>query len=177
MAGHAARRHRRFSAAARRASAADRLPDYPGLALPCPARTPKRWRPLSPHPLENQFGAIPGVSQMTSSSTLGTTQITVQFDLDRNIDAAAQDIQSAIDATGVKLPHDLPAPFDLQESEPRRFGDPHPRDSLRRVAHAPRWTTSRRTRSPSRSRASPGISQVSLDKASRNPLCASGGPS
>src|SRR3954452_18051874 len=46
-------------------------------------------------PLEYQIAAIPGVSQLTTSSVLGTTQITVQFDLGRDIDAAAQDVQSA----------------------------------------------------------------------------------
>src|SRR5476651_63534 len=61
-------------------------------------------------PLENQFAQIPGVAQMTSTSILGSTQITVQFDLDRNIDAAAQDIQSAINAAGGFLPKNLPSP-------------------------------------------------------------------
>src|SRR6476660_10486531 len=49
-------------------------------------------------PLERQFAQIPGVTQMTSSSTLGNSAITVQFDLNRNIDGAAQDIQTAINA-------------------------------------------------------------------------------
>src|SRR3954454_21012502 len=55
-------------------------------------------------PLERQFAQIPGVSQMTSTSALGTSTITVQFDLDRNIDAAAQDVQAAINAAGGQLP-------------------------------------------------------------------------
>ena len=46
-------------------------------------------------PLERQFAQIPGVTQLTSTSTLGSTQISVQFDLSRNIDAAAQDVQAA----------------------------------------------------------------------------------
>ena len=61
-------------------------------------------------PLETQFAQISGVSQMTSTSVLGSSQITLQFDLDRNIDAAAQDVQSAIDAAGGQLPKNLPAP-------------------------------------------------------------------
>ena len=69
-------------------------------------------------PLEYQFAAIPGVSQMTSTSVLGKTQITVQFDLDRNIDAAAQDIQSAIDAAGGQLPKNLPAPPSYKKVNP-----------------------------------------------------------
>ena len=51
-------------------------------------------------PLERQIGQIPGVTQMTSMSTLGATTIVVQFDLNRNIDAAALDVQSAITAAG-----------------------------------------------------------------------------
>jgi len=49
-------------------------------------------------PLEKQFAAIPGLAQMTSTSGLGTTSITLQFDLDRNIDGAAGDVQTAINA-------------------------------------------------------------------------------
>src|SRR4029079_18057537 len=61
-------------------------------------------------PLERQFAQIPGVSQTTSSSGLGTTTVVVQFDLDRNIDAAANDIQAAINAASGQLPPQLPAP-------------------------------------------------------------------
>ena len=61
-------------------------------------------------PLENQFAQIPGVAQMTSTSVLNSTQITIQFDLDRNIDAASQDVQSAINAASAFLPKNLPSP-------------------------------------------------------------------
>jgi hydrophobe/amphiphile efflux-1 (HAE1) family protein len=69
-------------------------------------------------PLEQQFSDIPGVSQMTSTSQLGSTQVTVQFDLDRNIDAAAQDIQAAIDAAAGQLPKDLPSPPSYRKVNP-----------------------------------------------------------
>ena len=69
-------------------------------------------------PLETQFAQIAGLSQMTSTSVLGTSQITLQFDLDRNIDAAAQDIQSAIDAAGGQLPKNLPAPPTYRKVNP-----------------------------------------------------------
>src|SRR6185369_8088586 len=59
-------------------------------------------------PLERQFGRIAGVTEMTSTSALGTTAITLQFDLSRNIDAAARDVQAAINAAGGQLPTDLP---------------------------------------------------------------------
>src|ERR1700748_543483 len=58
-------------------------------------------------PLERQFGQIAGVSQMSSVSSLGSTVITLQFDLNRNIDAAAQDVQAAITAAGPTLPKNL----------------------------------------------------------------------
>jgi len=61
-------------------------------------------------PLERQFAQIPGVAQVTSTSGLANTSVVVQFDLDRNIDGAANDIQAAINAASGQLPRDLPAP-------------------------------------------------------------------
>jgi multidrug efflux pump subunit AcrB len=61
-------------------------------------------------PLERQFALIPGVTQMTSSSGLGLATIVIQFDLNRNIDGAAQDVQTAINAAGAVLPKNLPTP-------------------------------------------------------------------
>ena len=60
-------------------------------------------------PLERQFGRISGVNQMTSSSQLGSTGIALQFDLNRNIDAAARDVQAAINAARSQLPSNLPS--------------------------------------------------------------------
>jgi multidrug efflux pump len=60
-------------------------------------------------PLERQFGHIAGVTEMTSASSLGTTGITIQFDLSRNIDAAARDVEAAINAARTYLPTNLPA--------------------------------------------------------------------
>jgi len=59
-------------------------------------------------PLERQFGRIAGVTEMTSTSSLGSTNITIQFDLSRNIDAAARDVQAAINAARGQLPANLP---------------------------------------------------------------------
>src|SRR6266481_4168184 len=59
-------------------------------------------------PLERQFGRIAGITEMTSSSNLGSTNITLQFDLGRNIDAAARDVQAAINAARGQLPANLP---------------------------------------------------------------------
>ena len=72
-------------------------------------------------PLEQQFQQIPGLSQMTSTSTLGRTGITLQFDLTRNIDAAAQDVQAAINAAGGYLPKDLPSPPTFHKVNPAQF--------------------------------------------------------
>ncbi|MGA7129354.1 MAG: efflux RND transporter permease subunit [Chthoniobacterales bacterium] len=60
-------------------------------------------------PLERQFGHIAGVTEMTSASSLGTTSITIQFDLSRNIDGAARDVQAAINAARTYLPANLPS--------------------------------------------------------------------
>src|ERR1700744_2948946 len=69
-------------------------------------------------PLEYQFAQIPGIAQMTSTSVLGSTQITVQFNLERNIDAAGQDIQSAINAASGFLPKTLPTPPTYRKINP-----------------------------------------------------------
>jgi multidrug efflux pump len=61
-------------------------------------------------PLERQFGQVPGLSQMTSSSSLGSSIITLQFNLDQNIDIAEQEVQAAINSAGTYLPADLPNP-------------------------------------------------------------------
>ena len=69
-------------------------------------------------PLEQQFAAITGLDQMTSTSGLGSTSITLQFDLDRDIDGAAQDVQTAINAAGGLLPKDLPNPPTYKKVNP-----------------------------------------------------------
>jgi HAE1 family hydrophobic/amphiphilic exporter-1 len=69
-------------------------------------------------PLERQFAQIPGVTQTTSSSGLANTTVVVQFDLDRNIDAAANDIQAAINAASGQLPRNLPAPPTYRKVNP-----------------------------------------------------------
>jgi len=61
-------------------------------------------------PLERQFGEVPGLSQMTSTSSFGSSVITLQFNLDQNIDVAEQEVQASINASGTYLPRDLPNP-------------------------------------------------------------------
>ena len=60
-------------------------------------------------PLEVQFSAIPGMTQMTSSSALGSTSLILQFTLDKNIDTAAQEVQAAINTASSRLPQDMPS--------------------------------------------------------------------
>ncbi len=86
--------------------------DFPTILVNAqlPGASPETMASSVATPLEYQFSEIPGVSQLTSTSVLGTSQITIQFELGRNIDAAAQDVQSAIDAAGGQLPKNLPAP-------------------------------------------------------------------
>jgi len=69
-------------------------------------------------PLERQFGQMPSLSQMTSVSSFGYSQITLQFDLDRSIDAAQQDVQAAINAASSLLPSQLPTPPTYSKSNP-----------------------------------------------------------
>ncbi len=84
--------------------------DFPTIQVSAslPGADPQTMASSVTTPLERQFSQIPGVSQMLSSSSLGGTNIILQFDLDRNIDAAAQDVQTAINAASGQLPKDLP---------------------------------------------------------------------
>src|SRR6201998_3472545 len=72
-----------------------------------PGASPETMASSIATPLERQFGRIAAVTEMTSSSSLGATSITLQFDLDRDIDAAARDVQAAINAARGNLPTDL----------------------------------------------------------------------
>ena len=84
--------------------------DFPALSVNAalPGASPETMASAVATPLERQFGRIAGLNEMTSSSTLGTTSITLQFDLSRNIDAAARDVQAGINAARGQLPANLP---------------------------------------------------------------------
>jgi multidrug efflux pump len=86
--------------------------DFPTIQVTTqlPGASPDTTAALVTAPLERQFGQIPSLSVMTSSSSFGISQITLQFDLNREIDAAAQDVQAAINAAGSALPRNLPYP-------------------------------------------------------------------
>jgi multidrug efflux pump len=86
--------------------------DFPTIQVTTqlPGASPDTIAALVTAPLERQFGQIPALQSMTSSSSFGISQVTLQFDLSRDIDAAAQDVQSAINAAASTLPRTLPYP-------------------------------------------------------------------
>ncbi len=94
--------------------------DFPTIQVTAqlPGASPDVMASAVATPLEKQLGIIPDVTQMTSASMLGSTQITIQFDLNRNIDAAAQDVQSAINAAAGLLPKNLPNPPTYRKVNP-----------------------------------------------------------
>jgi hydrophobe/amphiphile efflux-1 (HAE1) family protein len=94
--------------------------DFPTISVTAnyPGASPETMASTVAQPLERQFSQISGVSQMTSVSVLGTSNVVVQFDLDRNIDAAAQDILAAINAASGQLPKTLPSPPTFRKVNP-----------------------------------------------------------
>ena len=86
--------------------------DYPTIQVMTfyPGANPDVMASSVTAPLERQFGQVPGLTQMTSTSSLGSSIITLQFALDQNIDIEEQQVQAAINASGTYLPKDLPNP-------------------------------------------------------------------
>jgi len=94
--------------------------DFPtiGVGASLPGASPETMASAVATPLERQFGRIAGVTQMTSSSGLGNTGITLQFDLNRDINAAARDVEAAINAARSQLPADLPSQPTYRKANP-----------------------------------------------------------
>src|SRR5690349_22113677 len=94
--------------------------DFPTIVVVTnyPGASPDTMASAVATPLEQQFAAISGLAEMTSTSGVGSTMITLQFDLERNIDAAAQDVQQAINAATGLLPKDLPNPPTYRKTNP-----------------------------------------------------------
>jgi hydrophobic/amphiphilic exporter-1 (mainly G- bacteria), HAE1 family len=94
--------------------------DFPTIQVSAglPGASPDTMASSVATPLEKQFTTIAGLDSMTSTSSLGNTSITLQFDLSRNIDSAALDVQSAISAAGSELPANLPFPPTLRKVNP-----------------------------------------------------------
>jgi multidrug efflux pump subunit AcrB len=94
--------------------------DFPTISVSAslPGADPQTMASAVATPLESQFSTIAGVSSMTSQSSSGTTSVTIQFDLDRNIDGAAEDVQAAIQAAARQLPVNMPSPPTLRKVNP-----------------------------------------------------------
>ncbi|WP_291625381.1 efflux RND transporter permease subunit, partial [Bradyrhizobium sp.] len=94
--------------------------DFPTIQITAnlPGGSPETMASSVAQPLERQFAQIPGIAQMTSTSYLGTASITIQFDLNRNIDGAANDVQGAINAASGQLPKNLPSPPTYRKVNP-----------------------------------------------------------
>ena len=94
--------------------------DFPTVQVSAslPGGSPETMASSVAQPLERQLAQIPGISQMTSTSSLGSTAVTIQFDLNRSIDGAANDIQAAINAAGGQLPKNLPSPPTYRKVNP-----------------------------------------------------------
>ncbi|HET7751420.1 MAG TPA: efflux RND transporter permease subunit [Terriglobales bacterium] len=94
--------------------------DFPTIQVNAalPGASPETMASSVATPLERQFTTIAGITQMTSTSQLGSTSITIQFDLSRNLDGAAVDVQSAIAAAGGQLPPNLPTPPTFRKVNP-----------------------------------------------------------
>jgi len=94
--------------------------DFPTISVMAglPGADPETMASAVASPLENQFSTINGIDTMTSSSGQGRTMITIQFNLDRNIDAAAQDVQTAISAATRQLPRAMPSPPTFRKQNP-----------------------------------------------------------
>ena len=94
--------------------------DFPTISVNAslPGASPQTMASAVATPLENRFSTIAGIQSMTSTSALGSTSITLTFELDRSIDAAAQDVQSAISAAQRQLPTSMPTPPTLHKVNP-----------------------------------------------------------
>jgi HAE1 family hydrophobic/amphiphilic exporter-1 len=94
--------------------------DFPTITVSAslPGADPQTMASAVATPLESQFSTIAGISSMTSQSTSGSTSVTIQFDLDREIDGAAEDVQAAIQAASRQLPVNMPSPPTLRKVNP-----------------------------------------------------------
>ncbi|MFT3839180.1 MAG: multidrug efflux RND transporter permease subunit [Myxococcaceae bacterium] len=94
--------------------------DFPtiNVSASLPGASPETMASAVATPLERRFGRIAGITEITSASSLGSTGITLQFDMDRDVDSAARDVQAAINAAGAELPSNLPLKPNYRKSNP-----------------------------------------------------------
>ena len=137
--------------------------DYPTIQVQTfyPGASPEVMTSSVTAPLEGQFGQMPGLNQMTSTSSAGASVITLQFGLDLSLDIAEQEVQAAINAAGNLLPSDLPAP--------PIYAKVNPADApiltlalTSKTMPLPRWRTSADTRLAQKISQLPGVGLVSI---------------
>ncbi len=138
--------------------------DYPTIQVMTfyPGASPDVMASAVTAPLERQFGQVPGLQQMTSTSSDGSSVITLQFNLSLNIDVAEQEVQQSINASGTYLPADLPNAAHLQQDQSGRRADSDAGALLRQCC---RFQRSRILPTPGwrpRSRRLPGVGLVSI---------------
>jgi multidrug efflux pump len=109
--------------------------DFPTINVTAsrPGADPETMAATVAAPLERRLGEIAGVTELTSRSSLGATRITVQFDLARNIDSAARDVQAAINAALTDLPGELPSRPSFRKFNPASNHDPALTSNVRRA--------------------------------------------
>ena len=100
--------------------------DFPTIQVSAnlPGGSPETMASSVAQPLERQLAQIPGVAQMTSTSSLGSAAVTIQFDLNRSIDGAANDVQARDQRRGRPVAEEPAEPADLPQGQPGRFADP-----------------------------------------------------
>ena len=113
-------------------------------------------------PLERQFGQVPGLQQMTSTSSDGSSVITLQFNLSLNIDVAEQEVQQSINAAGTYLPPDLPTPPIYSKTNPADAPDPDPGAHFRRRCRLSKVEDLADTRLAPKISQLPGVGLVSI---------------
>ena len=115
--------------------------DYPTIQIITfyPGASPDVMASSVTAPLERQFGEVPGLQQMTSTSSDGSSVITLEFNLSLNIDVAEQEVQQSINASGTYLPADLPVPPIYAKVNPADTPDPDAGADVRLRCRSPRW--------------------------------------
>ena len=130
-----------------------------------PGADPETMAATVAAPLERRLGEIAGVTEMTSASSLGSTRITVQFDLNRNIDGAARDVQAALNAALTDLPGDLPTLPTLPQGQSGRGAGADPGADLEDDRRRARSTTPPTPSSRSASSQVDGVAEVTVSGA------------
>ena len=133
--------------------------DFPTITVSAsqPGASPETMANTVATPLEREFTSLQGISSINSTSSIGATRITLQFDLSRNIDAAAQDVQAAISAASRDLPQNMPQPPDVPKGESGGIADYLYRAVVRSLCRCRRWMSTQKSTWLSASRQSTAL--------------------